>query len=44
MNSDYNIKVRIHTNLRRKKMRKDNNMDNTVATILCFMERMYSNV
>ena len=26
MNSDYNIKVRIRTNLRRKKMRKDNNM------------------
>lgn len=25
-NSDYNIKVRIRTNLRRKKMRKDNNM------------------
>lgn len=26
MNSDYTIKVRIRTNLRRKKMRKDNNM------------------
>ena len=25
-NSDYTIKVRIRTNLRRKKMRKDNNM------------------